>query len=138
MKKHLKIFTAFAFLALPNLCASAGTINEYDVEKADGESKSISEKGKREDQKIGQLPISVKSSIVSDKDTEEKLPDPEQKKDNSKYEGSLNCLNKDTKELLINLYHSSALPEYTIQVASSVTSGLILYGLYYSFNTSKP
>ena len=35
MKKQLQIFTAFACLALPNLCASNEIENDVDVEKAE-------------------------------------------------------------------------------------------------------
>ncbi len=42
MKKHLKILTAFAFLALPNLCASAEDMELSRMEEA--RSQSISGK----------------------------------------------------------------------------------------------
>jgi carbonic anhydrase len=111
MKQHLKILTAFACLALPNLCCAE---QEFDVEMA------ISSK-------------SNSSSVMQQKQLD-------QEKDNSTGEQTAIFMYfyRNVIKQLKNIYHSPALPEYSIQVASSVTSGLILYGLYYAFSTSKP
>jgi hypothetical protein len=115
MKKHLKILTAFTFLTLSDLCASAEDIELSHMEEA-------------------------RIQSVSGKVIREEQSDIKQTKANLNDEGTTIFIYfcKNAIKQLKNIYYAPALSEYNIQVASSVTSGLILCGLYYSFNTSKP